>query len=52
MTPTGYRLRIKRMRKRRKSQIPFDLMRQACYDSNIFSNGTDYILEQTDWRLL
>ena len=22
------------------------------YDSNIFSNNTDYILEQTDWRLL
>ena len=43
---------IKRIRKRKKSQIPFDLGEQACYDSNIFSDDTDYILERTDWRLL
>ena len=52
MTPIGHWLRIKRIRKRKKSQIPFDLVGYAWYDSNIFSDDTDYILKQTDWRLL
>lgn len=42
----------KKNKKTKEISNTIDLVGHAWYDSNIFSNYTDYILEQTDWRLL